>query len=386
MDSILLLSSEEEKLARFLTKLGYSVLSPRQDKPLKDLLQQELLDLVIVDSLFELDCLELMLFLRGNENTRRVPIMCLTDSAAAVNRIKEANFDRVEVLPRPYSIGTVVSRIATQLRLRKLAGMDSSAASLAEINATLRDLNERFERELAEAKAIQHSLLPESIPQDDRYEIAVSYQPLEAVGGDWYYCEKQSNGTLTAQIADVTGHGLSAAFIGSMTKLAMSAAASNDHDPGKLLREMNRLMAPQLPGGRFVTIGAMSYEPDSGRLTYARAGHPAALHLARGRGSVTALAPDGFAVGFFNDSDYVTQTVELAPGDLAVLYTDGISEAQNRSKQQYGQQRLGDVLTVIASGTGAAESMTAILQDFEAFCDGRLLKDDVTLFVLRRNR
>jgi len=278
----------------------------------------------------------------------------------------------------------VVSRIATQIRMRKIAGEEKGLeATLAEMNATLRDHHDRFSRELAEARAIQQALLPASLPTDPRFSLAASYDPLEELGGDWYFVGREPSGRLSIQIADVTGHGLSAAFVCSMTRLALSAAPVEE--PHLRLKEMNRLMSGQLPEGRFVTMAGVLYDPDSGRLVVARAGHPPALLVDRTAGQVRHLGGEGFPIGFVEECDYTPEEATLARGDCLVLVTDGITEAQNRSRQMYGLSRLGEVLLVAGADPSAGELATHALNDFNTWRDGRKLKDDITLVVLKRS-
>ena len=184
------------------------------------------------------------------------------------------------------------------------------------------------------------------------------------------------------QVADVTGHGLSAAFIGSMTKLALVAA--NKEKPDELLKEMNRLMAAQIPSGRFVTMATATYFPDTGKIMFARAGHPPALLLQRRTNTVKQLMGDGFAIGFFDDSSYSIVEEQMEVGDALLLYTDGISEAQNLSNATYGLDRLSAALLNTSPDDSTADILGKVLDDFDTFRQERMLKDDVTLIALRR--
>jgi serine phosphatase RsbU (regulator of sigma subunit) len=383
VDTVLLVGSKEEKLKNFLLKMGYDVVEPAKDVPLPECVARQPVDLVVLDSRLG-DCVALCEYLRADAVTREVPIVLLAEDAARL-AIGEHNIERLEVVPLPASPGLLVGRIAMNLRLRKMAGSeDQTHASIGEINAALRDLNARFKKERDEARSIQLSLLPTALPKNNDFAIAASYQPLEEVGGDWYYVQNEPSGAQSIIIADVTGHGLSAAFIGSMTKLAMCAAGRED--PAERLCHMNRLMAPQLPEGRFVTMGAVLYDPKTGVLQSARAGHPPVLVLHRAENRVAKLTPDGFALGFLPDSKYVLQSDKLAVGDVAVLVTDGITEGQNMSSENYGFERLSAALAATAPADSPEKIVEALLSDFDKFRDGRILKDDVTLVVLKRHR
>ncbi len=381
-DSLIVLGYEDEKLTKFFSKMGYSLVSRPEGSPIPSVLSKNLVDCIIIDSRAEFDCQALCEYLRTEEATRRVPIVYLGAKREEIDALQKAHCERIEFLSLPYSVGQVMSRVAMQIRLRKMAGFEDRAASLGEVVAAQRDVTARITKEIEEARGIQEGLLPKILPSDSRYEIAATYQPLEEVGGDWYYAVKEKSGKLSVQIADVTGHGLSAAFIGSMTKLAFSAAGKEL--PHERISEMNRLMSPQLPEGRFVTISSYLYDPSNGHLTLARAGHPPGLVLNRKTGQVTSLFPDGFAVGFFDEGKYEFAEATLEPGDVALVFTDGISEAQDRSSEFYGVSRLSSALAKTAPTMSAAQVLQSVMEDFLTFTDGRKFKDDVTLVVLKR--
>lgn len=382
MDAIFYLGRDNDSIPNYLERLGYSVLAPADEISLPEFVSKNSLDLILIDGRVMGEVESLCAFFRAQQNTRAVPIVCIADHPMEVDSAGDAQ-EIIEVVQAPFSVGTLASRIATTLRLRKLAGTDERKGSLAEINATLRDHNSRFKKELDEARSIQLSLLPRTLPKDDRLDIAVSYQPLDEVGGDWYFAQKYPSGKVSLQLADVSGHGLSAAFIGSMTKLAMSAA--NQERPDLLLSGVNTLLAPQIPAGRFVTMGSCLYDPMTGQLQWARAGHPPALLLRRATNTVTNLLGDGFAVGFFEDSSYALTEDKLEVGDALLMFTDGISEAQDRSGEAFGIARLAQALAATSPTASCSDMLRSMLDAFDDFRGERLIRDDVTVLLLKRS-
>lgn len=369
------------ELAQFLSRLGYAVRSSEPGQLLAEPLGAGAVDLVVLDGRLAHDGVDLCAFLRGHELTRTIPIVYLAPPEAG--ELAELNdFERVEVVHAPFSVGALASRIAMQLRLRKMAGQDELKSTIAEMNAALRDLNARFRRELEEARAIQQSLLPAMVPAAPGMELAISYQPLEELGGDWYYTEQDGSGRIKIQIADVTGHGLSAALIASMVKLALVAVG--EERPDALLTGMNRLLTPQLPSGRFVTMAGYLYDPQSGRLRWSRAGHPPGLWLRRKQQRVEHLMGSGFALGFVDDARFELLEDTLEPGDVVLLFTDGLSEAHNRAREVLGFERLAAALRATEPHWSSAQILTAVLDAFDHFRQERLVKDDVTVIVLKR--
>ncbi|NDC38700.1 MAG: serine/threonine-protein phosphatase, partial [Proteobacteria bacterium] len=145
----------------------------------------------------------------------------------------------------------------------------------------------------------------------------------------------------------------------------------------------NRLLAPQLPGGRFVTMASVLVDPTTGETVTARAGHPPCIVISGSGNAPAVIAPDGFPLGFLEDSTYGCQSLVLHPGDALVMVTDGITEACNRSNKMFGNE--GVIRAAQRSiGGPAREMVAAILTELSQFCDGRIMKDDVTLLVLKR--
>jgi serine phosphatase RsbU (regulator of sigma subunit) len=382
MDRIFFLGDDSQQIPLFLQKLGYEVLGVDEQVSLPDVVARHTLDLILIDGRVTSDLVDLCAFFRTQESTRGVPIVCVAPAdRTAVARL--GSLDKLELVPPSFTVGSLASRIATQLRLRKKAGDEEGQGTLAEMNAALRDHNARFQKDLEEARQIQQSLLPQSLPKDPRFQIAVSYHPLEQVGGDWYFVDfQQEREELQLHIADVSGHGLPAAFLASMAKLAMVAADRTR--PDEILERINHLLSPQLPSGRFMTIGHALYRPDTGKLSWARAGHGPALLRRADTAEVVQLYGDGFPIGFLADSQYELIEHQLEPGDFVVLFTDGLTEAQNRAMEQFGIERLCEAMAQLPTNLRAGEMVGRIIDAFSDFLEDRLLKDDVTLVLLKR--
>jgi len=180
----------------------------------------------------------------------------------------------------------------------------------------------------------------------------------------------------------VTGHGLAAALISSMVKMGLAVA--HGETPEEAMRVLNRILTPQIPPGRFVTVGSCSYEPKTGKVLWARAGHPPALLYSRRRNAVIPLVGDGFPIGFFPDSSYGLIEETLEKGDALLIFTDGVTEARNRTGAMYGSEGLEQALLRTSDQASCREMLSAIIDDFDRFRDERILKDDITLLLLKR--
>jgi sigma-B regulation protein RsbU (phosphoserine phosphatase) len=166
-----------------------------------------------------------------------------------------------------------------------------------------------------------------------------------------------------------------------MTKLATVAA--HDHDVAKQVEKTTALLGPQLPSATFVTMGLCRYFPESGELQWCRAGHPPAL-LVRRSGECKLVTGEGFPIGFVDQASYEVQREHLELGDVVLLVTDGVTEVQNRAMQVFGTDRLVEVLRRSGPDAGAAQLVTDVVDAIDTFREGRMLKDDVTLVLLKR--
>lgn len=383
MDSLLIVGGCEPRLRQLFGKLGYHLIEAAPERAIPEVIRQEVIDLILLDSSFHTDPLELCEFFRSDPTAKQIPLVCLALTDEQHAALTEAALPLVESIPPPHSNGGIVGRIATLLRLRKVAGGEKGArATILEMNARLRDLTEHFTKEIEEAREIQRSLLPTSLPKDPRFAVAASYDPLHEVGGDWYTIEREVSERIRIHIADASGHGLSSAFLSSMTKLAQRAVG--EQAPAQLLQGMNRLMTPLMPAGKFITSAVASYDPAAGALAFARAGHPPALVFRRASGTVEELRGEGFALGFLEDSDYTSVETILNVGDIFILYTDGLTEAQNRDRAIFGPEGVTEALRGLPEQASAVDAIRAIVERFDRFLDGRAVKDDVTILALKR--
>jgi serine phosphatase RsbU (regulator of sigma subunit) len=382
VDTIFIAGHQDELLGKLLGKLGYDVLYEKGHADGLLALDKKLVDLILLDDRSLCDneseglLIEIVNYLKSNDNTKRIPIVTLTDRSKELDLI-----DRLEVIPKGASVGLIASKVAMQLRMRKNDGADSLAATVGEMNANLRDINERLLKERQEAKSIQNALLPRNVPKANEFELGAYYSPLDEVGGDWYSADL-AHDLLNIIIADVTGHGLAAALIGSMTKMAMAAVAAKD--PEKLLNGMNTLMAPHLPEGRFITILSLNYSLTSGRVMLASGGHPPAIIWSAKKRCATLSKSKGFALGFFEEAVYKGEELHLERGDILFTFTDGLVEAQNMSGEMLGNDGISRLLEEVTPEMSADTALKILLNGFNKFLGGRLLKDDVTVLALKR--
>jgi sigma-B regulation protein RsbU (phosphoserine phosphatase) len=235
-------------------------------------------------------------------------------------------------------------------------------------------LNE-IQNELEVARRIQLSILPAEFPQSVHFQIASRYLPMTSVAGDFYDYVVSDDHQVGLLIADVSGHGVPAALIASMVKLAASSQRSTADDPASFLKGMNAALCGNTQS-QFVTAAYVHLNAQSGELRYSAAGHPPMLLLRNG--AITRVEENGLMLAAFDFASYANAVHKLESGDRILLYTDGIVEAANASGDFFGQDSLGDLLksTAKLSSSSAADSIMTSVRRWSARQD-----DDLTVLV-----
>lgn len=277
-----------------------------------------------------------------------------------------------------------VRRFAEQ-DLELLAALGSVAAlrirnlSLAEEGVRRRTL----EKEMALAREIQLTLLPEHLPEIPGYSLIASNDASRAVSGDFYEFQGRDEGDeQVIVIADVAGKGMAASLLAASFDALLMGPIEVGHPPDLICAKISRRLFMKTPPERYVTAFIAALDPGTGRLAYTNAGHNPAL-LVRADGVVQRLEANGLPIGLFPVVEYGRVEVTLAPGDLLVLYTDGITEAANPDNDEFGLDRLQAVVQKHAQEPLVALAV-AIETAVEVFADGTPYGDDRTLVILRR--
>jgi serine phosphatase RsbU (regulator of sigma subunit) len=259
--------------------------------------------------------------------------------------------------------------------------VEERTRELKEKNAALEKAQAQLQAELEVARSLQLSILPAAFPARPGCEGAARMIPATTMGGDFYDYIELPDGQIGLVIADVSGHGVPAAFFMAVARTNLRELAVRHTDPGECLAQTNDALCAQNPLDLFVTVFYCILDPKSGVLRYANAGHNPP-YVRRVAGPVESLnATGGLVLGVMQGVKYPTHTVQLLRGDQLVLYTDGVTEAFNPAEELYGVQRLVDEVHVHGSGTPAA-LVERICQSVTNFAGTAPQSDDITLTVL----
>jgi sigma-B regulation protein RsbU (phosphoserine phosphatase) len=232
-----------------------------------------------------------------------------------------------------------------------------------------------IQKELDLARSIQLSLLPGEFPTSTRFRVAARYVPMTSVAGDLYDYLIADDLYAGLLIADVSGHGVPAALIASMVKMAASSQRVNADRPARLLAGMNRALCGNTQG-QFVTAAYVHLDASKSELRYAAAGHPAMLILRRG--AIEEVSENGLLLAVAENAAYSEKTLALEAGDRLLLYTDGLTEARNAQGTLFGEEALAALLLSSGSLTPdeAADRIIAAVQQWAKSQD-----DDLTLLI-----
>ena len=221
----------------------------------------------------------------------------------------------------------------------------------------------------------------------DGWEIASDYQPARSIGGDFFdvfpLLDPDRPRQLGVVIADVSGKGISAALLMAFVRPVLRTALDRTGDPVAALERMNRILVEERPTGLFVTVLAGVLELDTGRFTFANAGHEPPLVGGASGGPARVIEGGGPLIGAFRQLDLAAATIDIDPGDRLVLYTDGITDAVTGDRERYGEDRLR--LAVGGTSRGSADDTCRSVIDavLAHQADGEPA-DDLALLIFRR--
>ena len=246
---------------------------------------------------------------------------------------------------------------------------------------------ERLESELATARKIQERLLPEEMPQIAGFEIAGTSLPSQQVGGDYFDFLDIGNGKLGIAIADVSGKGIPAALLMANIQASLHAQAVESGNVAELASKMNDRLVRSTGSNMFATFFYGILDRTQSVFTSTNAGHNPPLVL-RANGNIERLEAGGLIIGFLPDQEYKQESVSIGPGDIIVLYTDGITEAAGPSEELisenlFGEERLIEVIKTSRT-LPAKEIQTAILRAITDHTAGVRQSDDITLVIIKR--
>ena len=246
---------------------------------------------------------------------------------------------------------------------------------------------ETLTRELTMAGKIQSSFLPEEPPAIPGWDITARLEPARETSGDFYDFIPLTDRKWGIVVADVTDKGVAAALFMALSSTLIRTFTSRFPTlPGLALKAVSDRILSDTGGSMFVTALFGILEPHSGRFIYANAGHPPGYLVSgqRGRRTIETLRSTGMALGVIEQAQWKQKVVKLGPGDVLVLYSDGVIEAEDAQGESFGDERLLDVV-LANSGCSSREIQEALLNEVHRFSGNALRQDDIALIVIKRD-
>jgi sigma-B regulation protein RsbU (phosphoserine phosphatase) len=328
-------------------------------------------DLILLDIMMPgMDGYEVCTRLKDDPGTKDIPVIFLTGQTESADETRGFEVGAVDYIHKPFSPAVVKARVQTHLVLRGIR--EQLALQLLAI-----------QKELETARQIQLSILPHEIPRVRGLDIAARYIPMTSVAGDFYDFLVVDENHIGILVADVSGHGMPAALIASMLKIAFAAQAANAAHPEQVLSGLNLALCGKFQH-HYVTAAYVYLDLEKRTLTYAGAGHPPLLLCGKSAG-VQEVCENGLFLGKFDFATYASVELPLAPGDRILLYTDGIPETENPAQVAFGDERFQQVLAEVQSGSADqfADHLLTELARWSGLGPGEELNDDLTMVAIQ---
>jgi serine phosphatase RsbU (regulator of sigma subunit)/anti-sigma regulatory factor (Ser/Thr protein kinase)/HPt (histidine-containing phosphotransfer) domain-containing protein len=327
-------------------------------------------DLILLDIMMPgLDGYEVCRRLKSDPATRDVPVVFLTSLDEVRDKTEGFEAGAADYITKPFEILEVKARVRALLRAK--AYQDA--------------VRELLESELRVAREIQRGLVPRdfaALGMGGTVDCFACLEPARAVGGDLYDVFRLDGRRLCLVVGDVSGKGIPAALFMVITLTLIRSLARLSGRPDDILAKVNEALAADNPSSMFVTLFCAVLEQDTGRLTCASGGHLSPLLVRPGEAPRQALPSEGTLVGVLPGLAYPSTELILAPGDLLVAFTDGVTEARNQEGALFGEARLRALLASAREGT-PSEAVEAILAGVREFAGPSEQADDIAILAVR---
>jgi sigma-B regulation protein RsbU (phosphoserine phosphatase) len=360
-------------LSQMLAEQGYQVRPVPDGSLALAATQAELPDLILLDiRMPEMDGYQVCEHLKADAQTCDIPIIFISALDATQDKVRAFTVGGVDYVTKPFQFEEVLARVETHLALRRL-------------QKQLQDANKKMARELTLAGEVQTSFLPRELPDIPGWQLSVTLRPARETSGDFYDVNLLPNGRLGILVADVVDKGVGAAlFMALSWILIRTYAPEYPTQPELVLSAVNRRILKDTNANQFVAVFYGILDPATGTLAYCNAGHvPPYLLSTQSDDAIQTLRRTGPPLGILEDVTWEQGAVQLALGDILVLYTDGITDAEDEKGTFFGQERLlGSVQANL--GRSAQEMQDALMAEVHEFVGDTPQFDDIALMVLVR--
>jgi sigma-B regulation protein RsbU (phosphoserine phosphatase) len=334
-------------------------------------------DIILLDIMMpDMDGYEVCRRLKANPVTVGIPVIFLTAKDQTADEAEGFAIGAADYIHKPVNPPILQARVKTHVALKR------SIDNLHELSDALAIAKERMERELNVGRDIQESMLPDTVPDCREIALCASMDAAREVGGDFYDYFMLDDDELCFCVADVSGKGVGSALFMAMTKLLIKSRAADDRMPSKILSRVNADLAMDNPSCMFVTVFLGTINLRSGRVTYTNAGHNPPL-IKRASGAVEEVTDiHGPILGVAEGREYGESSVDLAPGDVLLVFTDGVTEAMDIEDKLYSDARLVQTVQDV-SEISADSVLKTVRKSVDDHAMGAEQSDDITMIALQ---
>ena len=327
-------------LVRTLSTAGFTCRESQNGMEALEYVHADLPSLLLLDfDMPGIDGAEVLKRLRADKDpaVAQLPAIMLTGHGGEDSEVLCLEAGADDFVTKPINQAVLRARIETQLRLR------SMRSQLQQQNDELEAWRTNLERDLAAARLTQQSLIPQKPPALEGWEVAAVYLPVIQVGGDIYGWLRMADGRTLFWIADATGHGASAALLTTLAKLLFHHGSVEHNLPADIMCAVNKDFRSIFGARSFMTAMCVALDPITGRISVVGAGHPPLL-VARRDGTTEAIPSSAPPLGLIDATEFLETSVELGPGDMFFLYTDGFYGGENAQAVRMTPDGLAQIL------------------------------------------
>jgi sigma-B regulation protein RsbU (phosphoserine phosphatase) len=376
-ESILIVDDTQANLrllSQILTQRGYRVRAVTNGARALASVEAEPPDLILLDIRMPgMDGYEVCKRLKELPQGHDIPILFISALNEVQEKMKAFAIGGLDYITKPFQLEEVVARVETHLSLRLL-------------QRTLQEANQRMQRELVLAAQVQASMMRSRLPKLPGWQLAVKLIPAELTCGDFYDVLYLPDGKVAFIIADVVDKGVGAALYMSIScTLLRTFALEHPENPEEIFLAVNRRILEDIQTDQFVSVFLGVLEPKTGVLVYSNAGHNPPALLRAGEQTAELLIRTGAPLGVMEELTWEMRQIHMRAGDVLVLYTDGVTDAENVDHDFYGLDRL--LQAVRDNRSQPVELLRdAVLEDISAFRQDAALFDDIALMILKCKR
>jgi two-component system, sensor histidine kinase ChiS len=354
-------------LYNHLINAGYDVLTAKSGAEALKLLETVVPDLILLDVMMPvMSGYDVSRHIRKKYSMYELPILMLTARTQITDVVTGFESGANDYIHKPFDKRELLARVES------LVGLKTSIQEHKKLHL--------MEHELNIAMRIQRSIIPEALPEIEGLSMYAYYRAMRGVGGDLYDIVQDGSAGLGIIIADVSGHGVPAALISSMVKLAFSFHKDCVKTPAKVLFEMNKTLKGKCER-QFVTAGSAYIDFENSKIIYSSGGHLPVIVRKKKSGEIIELKSKGRALGLYDNLIFSEAECSLDSGDRIILLTDGVFESRSKALELYGDERFYELIKANASAS-PAEFVNIVLSELEMWMGGTSFEDDLTLLVV----